>query len=83
MGRRVIASGGPSTPWAARLRGRSRFGVAKARALRDPEGGGYRTTGIVEALARCADIAPRAFPSLSCDPRRAAPVHGEKSGLSL
>ncbi len=54
-----------------------------ARAVRDPKGGGYRTTGVVEALARWAYIAPRAFPSLSCDPRRAAPVHGEKSGLSL
>jgi len=54
-----------------------------ARAVRDPKGGGDRTTGGVEALARWADIAPRAFPSLSCDPRRAAPVHGEKSGLAL
>jgi hypothetical protein len=51
--------------------------------VRDPKGGGYRTTGVVEALARCADIAPRAFPGLSCDSHRAAPVHGEKSGLEL
>ncbi len=48
---------------------------------RDPKDGGYRTTGGVEALARWADIAPRAFTSLSCDSHPAAPVHCEKSGL--
>ena len=46
------------------------------------KGGGYRTTGRVKALARCASIVAHAtFPSLSSDIRRAAPVHGEKAGL--
>ena len=48
---------------------------------RDPKGGGYRTTSRVKVLARCKGIAPRAFPCLSCDIRRDAPVHGEKAGL--
>ncbi len=47
----------------------------------DPKGGVYRTTGCVKALARCEGIAPRAFPGLSSDIHRAAPVHDEKSGL--
>ena len=50
-------------------------------ARRDPKGGGSRPTGRVKALARCASIALHPFPSLSSDIRRAAPVHGEKSGL--
>ncbi len=85
MDRRVIASGGSRS---TRRRPRSvawatvkAFDAVDGPARRDPKGGGYRTTGVVEALARCADIAPRAFPSLSCDSHRAAPVHGEKSGL--
>ncbi len=48
----------------------------------DPKGGGYRTTGCVEALARCTDIAPSVFPGLSSDIHRAAPFHCEKSGLT-
>ena len=47
----------------------------------DPKGGGYRTTGCVKTLARCTDIAPRAFPNLSSDIHRAAPVHGKTAGL--
>ncbi len=46
------------------------------------KGGGYRTRSRVKALARCDGIALRAFPSLSCDIRRDAPVHGEKYGLA-
>ena len=52
-------------------------------ARRDPEGGEYRTTGGVKALARCNSIAPHAFPSLSTDIRRAAPILGEKAGLGV
>ncbi len=48
----------------------------------DPKGDGYRTTGCVKTLARCTDIAPRAFPGLSSDIHRAVPVHGEKSRLA-
>ncbi len=33
-------------------------------------------------MRRSHGIAPRAFPSLSCDIRRGAPVHGEKGGLA-
>ncbi len=51
-------------------------------ARRDPKGGGYRTRSRVKALARCEGIALRAFPSLSYDIRRDAPVHGEKAGLT-
>ena len=47
------------------------------------KGGGSRTTGRVEALARCDSIALHAFPSLSADIRRAAPVLGEKAGLDV
>ncbi len=50
-------------------------------ARRDPQGDGSRTTGRVKALARCDSIVRRAFPSLSSDIRRAAPIHGEKAGL--
>ncbi len=46
-----------------------------------PLGGGSRPTGRVKALARCDSIARRAFPCLSADSRRAAPVHCEKFGL--
>ncbi len=85
MDRRVIASGGrraarrrpQSVAWATR----KAFDAAGGPPGATLKGGGYRTTGRAKALARCASIAPHAFPSLSSDIRRAAPVHGEKAGL--
>ncbi len=86
MDRRVIASGGVRS---ARRRPQSvawatvkAFDAAGGPPGATLKGGESRTTGRVKALARCDSIALHAFPSLSADIRRAAPVHGEKAGLN-